>query len=550
MTLLTHENSEEDMVLRSRFSERVIGCGFVLALAVLLLSTFSVAQQGETPKVEIFAGYQWLHPGGTVPAPGLSPNAPLGLELQDLPAGGGASGTYFFSNHLGLELDFGRNQNDNSNETTLSIGPHLEYRHNRLNLFGHAMVGWNYLTTPGLDSRSGIGTIVGGGLDIQITRLLGFRLVEADWVWAHQNFSDVVAPEFPDLRRLDLEGARVRTGLVFNFGYPKTETPAAACSVQPSEVMVGEPVTVTAAGSHFNPKHTLTYTWESNGGKVTGKDGTASIDTNGVAGGSYAVTAHISDPKVKSGGTASCSANFTVKEPPKNPPTMSCSASPSTLQAGGSSTITCACTSPDNVPVNVSNWTSTGGSVSGSGSTATLNTSGASAGSISVSATCTDSRGLNAQASTQVSVENPPPPAPPQAQKLSQCDFPNKVKPWRVDNTCKAILDDVAKNLQQNADARLVIVGNADAEEKRPNLAAERAVNSKAYLTSGEAQLGIDASRIETRTGNAGTKTAEYWVVPAGGTYSGEGTQPVDESKVKAVPDHPAAGKKKMKATQ
>jgi hypothetical protein len=550
MTLLTHENSEEDMVLRSRFSERVIGCGFVLALAVLLLSTFSVAQQGETPKVEIFAGYQWLHPGGTVPAPGLSPNAPLGLELQDLPAGGGASGTYFFSNHLGLELDFGRNQNDNSNETTLSIGPHLEYRHNRLNLFGHAMVGWNYLTTPGLDSRSGIGTIVGGGLDIQITRLLGFRLVEADWVWAHQNFSDVVAPEFPDLRRLDLEGARVRTGLVFNFGYPKTETPAAACSVQPSEVMVGEPVTVTAAGSHFNPKHTLTYTWESNGGKVMGKDGTASIDTNGVAGGSYAVTAHISDPKVKSGGTASCSANFTVKEPPKNPPTMSCSASPSTLQAGGSSTITCACTSPDNVPVNVSNWTSSGGSVSGSGSTATLNTSGASAGAISVSATCTDSRGLNAQASTQVSVENPPPPAPPQAQKLSQCDFPNKVKPWRVDNTCKAILDDVAKNLQQNADARLVIVGNADAEEKRPNLAAERAVNSKAYLTSGEAQLGIDASRIETRTGNAGTKTAEYWVVPAGGTYSGEGTQPVDESKVKAVPDHPAAGKKKMKATQ
>jgi outer membrane protein OmpA-like peptidoglycan-associated protein len=550
MTLLTHENSEEDMVLRSRFSERVIGCGFVLALAVLLLSTFSVAQQGETPKVEIFAGYQWLHPGGTVPAPGLSPNAPLGLELQDLPAGGGASGTYFFSNHLGLELDFGRNQNDNSNETTLSIGPHLEYRHNRLNLFGHAMVGWNYLTTPGLDSRSGIGTIVGGGLDIQITRLLGFRLVEADWVWAHQNFSDVVAPEFPDLRRLDLEGARVRTGLVFNFGYPKTETPAAACSVQPSEVMVGEPITVTAAGSHFNPKHTLTYTWESNGGKVMGKDGTASIDTNGVAGGSYAVTAHISDPKMKSGGTASCSANFTVKEPPKNPPTMSCSASPSTLQAGGSSTITCACTSPDNVPVNVSNWTSTGGSVSGSGSTATLNTSGASAGAISVSATCTDSRGLNAQASTQVSVENPPPPAPPQAQKLSQCDFPNKVKPWRVDNTCKAILDDVAKNLQQNADARLVIVGNADAEEKRPNLAAERAVNSKAYLTSGEAQLGIDASRIETRTGNAGTKTAEYWVVPAGGTYSGEGTQPVDESKVKAVPDHPAAGKKKMKATQ
>ena len=107
-------------------------------------------------------------------------------------------------------------------------------------------------------------------------------------------------------------------------------------------------------------------------------------------------------------------------------------------------------------------------------------------------------------------------------------------------------MDDVAKDLQKNADNKLVIVGNADPTETRSNLAAERAVNSKAYLTGGEAQLGIDPSRIETRTGSAGTMTAEYWVVPAGGTYSGEGTQTVDESKVKAVPDHPAMKKKAM----
>jgi len=515
----------------------------IATLAVLLLSTMAVAQQGETPKIEVFTGWQWLHPGASVPAPGQSPNAPVSIDLQDLPAGGGASFTYFFTNHLGLEGDFGRNQNDNSNETTLSIGPHLEYRFGRLNPFGHAMVGWNYLTTPGLSSRSGIGTVVGGGLDIQLTRMIGLRFIEADWVWAHQNFSDVVAPQFPGLRRVDLEGARVRTGVVWNFGYPQAVAPAASCSVQPSEVMAGEPITATASGSNFNPKHSLAYTWAATGGNVSGKDNTASIDTNGLAGGSYTVTAHVADPKMKKGGDASCSASFTVKQPPRNPPTMSCSASPSTLQAGGSSTISCSCSSPDNVPVTVSNWSSTGGNVSGSGSTATLNTAGASAGSISVTATCTDSRGLNAQASTQVNVENAPAPAPPQAQKLSQCDFPNKVKPWRVDNTCKAILDDVAKNLQQNADAKLVIVGNSDPAEKRPNLAGERAVNSKAYLTSGEAQLGIDPSRIETRTGSAGTMTAEYWVVPAGGTFSGDGTQPVDESQVKAVPDHPAKKK-------
>lgn len=118
-----------------------------------------------------------------------------------------------------------------------------------------------------------------------------------------------------------------------------------------------------------------------------------------------------------------------------------------------------------------------------------------------------------------------------------------------MDNECKGKLDDVAKNLQQNADNKLVIVGNAEPTERRKNLAAERAVNSKAYLTSGEAKLGIDPSRVETRTGNGGTKTAEYWIVPGGGTFSGEGTQPVDETVVKPVPDHPrAAPKKKAKA--
>src|SRR5437879_8712436 len=113
--------------------------------------------------------------------------------------------------------------------------------------------------------------------------------------------------------------------------------------------MVGEPVTVTATTSNFNPKHTVTYNWTSTGGKVTGKDDTATIDTNGLAGGSYAATIRITDPKAKKNNQASCNAQFTVKEPPKNPPTMSCTASPTSLQAGATASITCECKSPDNV---------------------------------------------------------------------------------------------------------------------------------------------------------------------------------------------------------
>jgi outer membrane protein OmpA-like peptidoglycan-associated protein len=280
-----------------------------------------------------------------------------------------------------------------------------------------------------------------------------------------------------------------------------------------------------------------------------GKETTAQIDTTNATPGSYTVTAHATDAKMKGMNEASCSANYTIKPlPPKNPPTMSCSASPSSVQAGGSVTVTCSCTSPDGVPVSVASWSASSGNVSGSGSTATLNTSGASPGPITVSATCTDSRGLTAQSSAQANIENPPPP-PPKASKLSQCDFPNEKKPWRVDNTCKAILDDVAKNLQQNPDSKLVIVGSADPKERRKNLAGERAVDSKYYLTEGEAKQGIDASRIEVRTGSAGTKTAEYWIVPSGATFDSMGTESVDESKVKAILDHPKpmAKKKAMK---
>ena len=530
---------------RGRGVARLLLTASCSLLALGLLSTAAAAQEEDTPKVDIFLGYQWLHPGGTVPAPFTPRNAPVGQKIGDIPQGAGASATYNFTPHWGLEADYGGNSNKFGTENTASIGPRIAWRNEGVMLFAHTMLGYNRLTVPLVGTSNGIGAVLGGGMDLSVWRHLSLRLFEADYVWAHHNFSDVVSPSFAELARPDLQGIRLRTGIVLNFGYPSALVPAASCSIQPSEVMVGEPVTVTANATNFNPKHTVTYTWSGTGGKVTGKDNTASIDTNGVAGGSYTVTAHVVDPKAKKNSETSCTANYTVKEPPKNPPTMSCSANPTSVQAGTPSTVTCSCTSPDNVPVTVSNWTASAGSISGEGNTATLNTTGAPAGAITVSATCTDSRGLTAPAtSTTVNVEVPPPP-PPQASKLSECEFPNKVKPWRVDNTCKAILDDVAQRLQHDPDSKLVIVGNAEPGEKRKNLAGERAVNSKAYLSGGEAKQAIDASRIEVRTGSAGTKTAEYWVVPAGANFTGEGTETVDESKVKAVPDHPAAAKKK-----
>src|SRR5436853_627634 len=130
-------------------------------------------------------------------------------------------------------------------------------------------------------------------------------------------------------------------------------TPWAACSAQPREVMAGKPATVTANPRAFNPTHTVGYNWTSTGGKVDSRATPARVDTTGMSPGSYTVTARATDARAKKNNEATCTANFTIKEPPKNPPTMSCSANPTTVQSGTPSTITCDCKSPDNVPVNV-----------------------------------------------------------------------------------------------------------------------------------------------------------------------------------------------------
>ena len=536
------------MSLCSKLRKGRVALGLLIALAATLISSPALAQSDSNPKYDVFVGYQWLHPGGTVPAAFGDPNNPSPFIVPDMAKGFGSAFTYNFDPHWGAEVDLGHNWGSSNYETTVSVGPRFIWRTDSANYFLHTLVSLNRVNVSGLNSSNGIGAILGGGMDLPIRKNIAFRLFEADYVWGRHNYADFAASDFPDLRRPSFDGVRLRTGLVFSWGGAPPVTPAASCSVQPSGVMVGEPITATVAASNFNPKHTVTYAWSGNGGQITGKDTTAQIDTNGVAPGSYTVTAHVTDAKEKKNNEATCSANFTVKPlPPKNPPTMSLSANPSSLQAGGTVSLSASCTSPDGVPVSVGGWTASSGSVSGGGSSATLNTTGASPGTITVGATCTDSRGLTGPASTQVTIENPPPP-PPKAAKLSQCDFPNEKKPWRVDNTCKAILDDVAKNLQQSPDNKLVIVGNAEPTEKRKNLAAERAVNSKAYLVGGEAKQGIDATRIEARTGSGGTKTAEYWIVPPGATFDSTGTQPVDESKVMAVPDHPNPMAKKKAA--
>jgi len=479
----------------------------LLAVVGVLCSvgTLAVAQDQPAPKWELFGGYSFVYPGGDVH--GLLPLgvSPVSSRLEANPRGVGASLTYDFNRWFGLTGDIsghwgsgetGLNSRiDDAGFYNLSLGPKITFRGAHFSPFLEALVGDHRLEPDAFHDIDRSGFMIGGGLDVNVTRHFALRLLRADYLMSSYRYGPSTTTPTTDLR-----GVRLQTGVVLMWGGEEAGPPvSASCTINPSEVMVGEPATATAAASNYNPKHTLNYTWSSTGGQITGKDNTASINTNGVAGGRYTVTAQISDARMKKGGETSCMASFTVKEPPKNPPAVSCSADPSTVQAGTSSTISCTCTSPDNAPVTVGGWTASGGSVSSSGAnTAALNTSGASPGPITVSASCSDSRGLNTPATAQVMVENPPP--SPEFLKLEArlalhsiyfpTDLPRVTNPdggllESQQQTLISLAEDFKKYLETKPDAHLTLGGHADPRasvEYNQALSERRVDRTKRFL--------------------------------------------------------------------
>jgi len=236
------------MSVRSSLSKSRVLIGLLVVLAVSLVSSPAFAQSDSNPKYDVFVGYQYLHPGGTVPTPGGDPGNPTPFKLPDLAKGGGVALTYNFDPHWGLEFDYGSNAG-NSNpvhyEDELSVGPRFMLRTTEANFFLHSLVSWNKVKVSGLNSSNGIGAVIGGGMDLPLWKGFQWRLFGVDYVWARQNYADFADAQFPDLRRPSFNGVRLRTGVVFSWGGAEPVAPAAVCSVQPNTVMVGEPITAT-----------------------------------------------------------------------------------------------------------------------------------------------------------------------------------------------------------------------------------------------------------------------------------------------------------------
>ena len=484
-------------------------------------------------RVDIFAGYSYLAPHGSVTIPGgnlVGINGPVSYSSIDYGAIG--SGTFYFNRYVGAQVEYSAHPDGNNDGASVASGGIVfRYPTEDVTPFVHFEGGAVRLGGPFKQPYTwGPAITAGGGLDYGVGQHFAIRVFQADYQYYHVNFGPQLP--FPTGGRANLNVARLSAGLVYRLGNITPPPPITyQCAASPASVYPGDPVTITGTAANLNPKKNPTYSWTGNNGvKVTGDTNTGNVDTNGLNPGSYTVTGHVSQGQ-KAGQFADCTANFEVKQ--FEPPTISCSANPTTVKPGDSSTITAQGVSPQNRPLTYT-YSTSAGQVSGNNTTATLNTAGAPAGPITVTCNVADDKGQTASSTTTVNVEQPPPPPQPKTQTLCSINFDrDKRRPARVDNEAKACLDDVALNLQRQSDATAVVVGDSATGEKNgPKLAAQRAVNTKDYLVK---EKGIDASRVQVRTGSEPGKQVQNYLVPSGANFDNDvqGTTQVNEDSVR-----------------
>ena len=289
-----------------------------------------------TPKFELAALFSYIdfHPGS-------------GFNSFSN-TGGTGSFTYNVSRWLGLNAEagaygFSRSVPVGKTEggfQTYLFGPRLNLRRfDYFVPFAEFLVGGfrGDGQVTGGSKQSSFALATGGGVDVAFTKNIAWRFAQIDYLMTNASGPNLAA----NSRQNNL---RLGTGLVIRWGFPAPPPPApkgppvASCSASPASVFAGsnDPIAVHVNAS--SPESLpLTYTYTATGGTVEGTGPDARWNSTGVAVGSYTVNAKVDDGK---GGTASCATDIRVEEKPHHPPTISCSANPSTIQPGERSTIT------------------------------------------------------------------------------------------------------------------------------------------------------------------------------------------------------------------
>jgi hypothetical protein len=518
---------------RSHVSMRVRAvCLVALTVAfIMVASTRWAAAQAvktastpppEQSRFDVYGGYGYLHPVDS---------DIFNVKYQPINPGAIVSAAGYFNRYLGVQAEgsfFPSGPNDCV--FTAQAGPILRYQKNRFVPFIHVLGGGAKVGGPIFQPCTwGWGVTSGVGFDYILPAFnnrIAIRPIQSDFHYSRVDYGPV------DVARVsggtgEVYAYRLSAGVVLRLGQVVPPPPVQlGCTVEPANIFAGDPVTVTAVTSNLDPKKQADYRWTVSGGKITGTDVTATITTAGLPAGDYIITGHVSEG-IRPGQQASCTAGFRVHA--YEPPTISCSANPSTVLPGDSSTITSVANSPQNRTLTYS-YNASAGQIASNTPAATLFTAGAGSGTISVTCNVVDDLGKQASASTSVTITAPAAPVAPQVHNLCSVSFErDRKRPVRVDNEAKGCLDEVALSLNRDTTSKLVIVGKHSADES-PDAAAQRDLNVALYLTQ---EKGIDPTRIELRTGGDLSRSLDNILVPAGATFIPGDTNTFDSNSVK-----------------
>ena len=443
-----------------------VAASFVGASASIHAQASKSATEYPDSRVDIYGGYGYFHPI----------NSGVGFKqyFDVNNANGTISVTGFFNRYIGVTMEAGYFSGTREHAVynpscvgegcsqlvyTAQAGPELRWALGAWIPFLHTLGGGSRYNGPVDQPLTwGWGVTGGGGLDYTVPffhKHVAVRIIQADWQYSQVVYGPLVLPEavkggFGEISALKLSG-----GVVVKLGEilpPKVLD--VGCKAEPATGYPGDVITVTAASVNFDSKKPAAYTWKTNGGKLKPNQAQATIDTTGLAPGEYEVSAHVVQG-MKARQQASCMTPFTIK--PFEPPTLTCSANPSSATAGTVIDISTTGTSPQNRPLTYS-YTASAGQIEATGPTAKLSTAGLTATTITVTCNVVDDLGQSAQANTQVTLTVPPTPIVAETQDLSHISFErDHRRPVRVDNEAKGCLDDIALTMQQQAGE--VIVG-------------------------------------------------------------------------------------------
>ena len=399
----------------------------LLGLGAVLLVPVAGAQTGPTPshevaspKLEFYAGYGDIQPFASKIA-NYSFQSVHNLNAT-------ASASYYFRGNLGIQIEGAYfNGTDGSGAFNQCRVVHcspdggspmyysgeggLVYRfpEGRWVPFVHALGGGVRVNGPYAQPLTwGYGLTGGGGADY-VLPFFSHRFAlraQADYQYFHVDYGTIATNGQPG-GVADVNALKLSAGLVLRLGAQPLPPPISlACNPVQPFVYPGDSLTVKAVAAGLDAWRNPVYTYATTGGAIFGSGEQAIVESKGLAPGTYTVTGTVTEGP-KPGQTASCSTTFVVR--PYDPPTLSCSAGPSSLTIGDTATIISRAVSPQNRPLTFS-FASTSGRIIGSGPTVALATDDATPGNIAITCNVVDDLGNSATAKTSLEAQAPAPP--------------------------------------------------------------------------------------------------------------------------------------------